>query len=100
MTDQIKDDSDEQISLFQVPSKRLIVDSPLSDRLLAREPTESGKRLRKPKPLQHRQISAKACSGTLKRQPKDPNNYLMCLRCGQVVSRGLVEAKGFTLPTK
>jgi hypothetical protein len=98
-TEQAPDCNYEQIGLFEMPAARPIVDTADSDRLLARDLTKSGKRLSKPRPLKHRQVSSKTCPGMLKRQPKNPNDYLICSKCAQLVSRGLVEAKGFTLPS-
>jgi hypothetical protein len=100
VSDQVKaEQKTEQMGLFQMPAARPIVDSPHSDRLSAREPSKSGKHLSKPRPLKHRQVSAKTCSGILKRQSKNPNDYLICSKCAQLVSRSLVEAKGFNLPS-
>lgn len=88
-------DSPGQISLFQVPAGRPIVKSLDSEWLLVGALSKSTGRLGKPKPLKHKQVSARACNGTLKPQPKNPANYLICSKCGQLIGRSLVEAKGF-----
>ena len=93
--DESQVDSSGQISLFQVPSGRPIVKSPDSDRLLVGALSKSTGRLGKPKPLKHKQVSARPCNGILKLQSKDPANYLVCSKCGQLIGRNLVEAKGF-----
>lgn len=44
-----------------------------------------------PKRVKHKNIYSGTCKGLLVHLPNNPSNYLLCKKCGQVISKEVVE---------